>query len=108
MEDCRTVEPQTGRAVRWLVQGGAVQHVQVNLLTAELVRLGEEAARLSGGTVSVERFVVASFTRVNPVGGCGHARRQPQRRRGDPGRRGRGDRKLDPSGRGAPPGVQHC
>jgi hypothetical protein len=142
-----------------------VQHVQVNLLTADLVRLGEairyltdkvsplleelpgsqgmsvsantelgvavvesfwvshhamrehektvapareEAARLSGGTVSVERFVVASFTRVNPVGGCGHARRQPQRRRGDPGRRGRGDRKLDPSGRGAPPGVQHC
>jgi hypothetical protein len=41
MEDCRTVEPQTGRAVRWLVQGGAVQHVQVNLLTADLVRLGE-------------------------------------------------------------------
>jgi cell division septum initiation protein DivIVA len=97
-----------------------VQHVQVNLLTADLVRLGEairyltdkvsplleelpgsqgmsvsantelgvavvesfwvshhamrehektvapareEAARLSGGTVSVERFVVASFTR---------------------------------------------
>jgi hypothetical protein len=123
------VLPQTRRAVRWLTQGGAVQHVQVSLLTADPVRLGEairyledkarplveelpgsqgmsvstnteigvavvesfwvshhamrehektvapardEAARLSGGTVSVERFVVASFTRVKrPQPGAG-------------------------------------